>query len=241
MRKAIAPLFLIIAISIAGCSGSVGRGASVGAASGAAGGLVIVAVVGHAAAGAAERIGGTDDRRQADIFQRAHRLGRLPDLTKQVRIGGSLGEVGGHNPIEPARLGCAVVHGPDMRAFSEVAEDLSEPGGSWQVSDADGLIRAIERESRSVVWVSDPMHANTVKSANGFKTRHFDRILAEVSAFFDVHRQEGTYAGGVHFEMTGQEVTECVARQVSASRGASPARPWRRARRSSWRFCSPAC
>ncbi len=73
-----------------------------------------------------------------------------------------------------------------------------------------GLIRAIERESRHVVWVSDPMHANTVKSASGYKTRHFDRILAEVTAFFDVHRQEGTYAGGVHFEMTGQEVTECV-------------------------------
>ncbi len=73
-----------------------------------------------------------------------------------------------------------------------------------------GLIRAIERESRHVVWVSDPMHANTVKSANGLKTRHFDRILAEVMAFFEVHRQEGTYAGGVHFEMTGQEVTECV-------------------------------
>ena len=72
------------------------------------------------------------------------------------------------------------------------------------------LIRAVERESRRVVWVSDPMHANTVKTANGFKTRHFDRILEEVTAFFDVHRQEGTYAGGVHFEMTGQEVTECV-------------------------------
>ena len=72
------------------------------------------------------------------------------------------------------------------------------------------LLRAIERNSRRVVWVSDPMHANTVKSANGYKTRHFDRILEEVHAFFDVHRSEGTYAGGVHFEMTGQEVTECV-------------------------------
>ncbi len=72
------------------------------------------------------------------------------------------------------------------------------------------LIRAITREGRKVVWISDPMHANTVKSANGYKTRHFDRILEEVRGFFAVHHAEGTYPGGVHFEMTGQDVTECV-------------------------------
>ncbi len=72
------------------------------------------------------------------------------------------------------------------------------------------LIRAVERESRAVVWVCDPMHANTVKSSSGFKTRHFNAILEEVRAFFDVHHHEGTYPGGVHFEMTGQNVTECV-------------------------------
>ena len=54
------------------------------------------------------------------------------------------------------------------------------------------------------------MHANTVKSGTGYKTRHFDRILQEVGAFFDVHQAEGTHAGGVHFELTGQDVTECV-------------------------------
>jgi 3-deoxy-7-phosphoheptulonate synthase len=54
------------------------------------------------------------------------------------------------------------------------------------------------------------MHANTVKSANGFKTRHFDRILTEVRGFFAVHHGEGTHAGGIHVEMTGQDVTECV-------------------------------
>jgi 3-deoxy-D-manno-octulosonic-acid transferase len=58
-------------------------------------------------------------------------------------VGGSLAGVGGHNPIEPAQLHCAVVHGPDMRNFAEVAEDLSDPGGSWQVADGDGLIRAV--------------------------------------------------------------------------------------------------
>ena len=73
-----------------------------------------------------------------------------------------------------------------------------------------GLIRAVEREGKSVVWSCDPMHANTVKSNNGYKTRHFDSILAEVRGFFQVHKAEGSHAGGVHFEMTGQNVTECV-------------------------------
>jgi 3-deoxy-7-phosphoheptulonate synthase len=72
------------------------------------------------------------------------------------------------------------------------------------------LIRAVERDSRRVVWVCDPMHANTVTSETGYKTRPFDRILEEVRGFFEVHRGEGTYAGGVHFELTGKDVTECV-------------------------------
>ena len=72
------------------------------------------------------------------------------------------------------------------------------------------LIRTIEREGRNVVWACDPMHANTIKSSNGYKTRPVDRILEEVRRFFAVHHAEGTHAGGVHFEMTGQDVTECV-------------------------------
>ncbi|MDP6804309.1 MAG: 3-deoxy-7-phosphoheptulonate synthase class II [Rhodospirillales bacterium] len=72
------------------------------------------------------------------------------------------------------------------------------------------LIRRIVAEGRTVVWACDPMHGNTVKSSNGFKTRHFDRILAEVRSFFAIHKAEGTHAGGVHFELTGQNVTECV-------------------------------
>jgi len=73
-----------------------------------------------------------------------------------------------------------------------------------------GLIRAVAREGRHVVWSCDPMHANTVKSSVGYKTRHVDVILQEVRAFFQVHKAEGSHAGGVHFEMTGQDVTECV-------------------------------
>ena len=72
------------------------------------------------------------------------------------------------------------------------------------------LVRAVEREGRTVVWSCDPMHGNTVKSASGYKTRVLDQVLGEVQGFFDVHRAEGTHAGGIHVEMTGQDVTECV-------------------------------
>jgi len=72
------------------------------------------------------------------------------------------------------------------------------------------LIRAVEREGRKVVWATDPMHGNTVKVANGYKTRPFERILDEVRQFFAVHKAEGTYAGGIHIELTGQNVTECT-------------------------------
>ncbi len=79
------------------------------------------------------------------------------------------------------------------------------------------LIRAVEREGKKVVWSCDPMHGNTI-SAGGYKTRPFDYVLSEVKSFFDIHKSEGTYAGGVHFEMTGQDVTECTggAKEVTA-------------------------
>ncbi len=79
------------------------------------------------------------------------------------------------------------------------------------------LVRRVRDEGRSVAWISDPMHGNTIKSPSGYKTRPFDSILSEVKGFFQVHQAEGTYAGGVHFEMTGQEVTECTggARAIS--------------------------
>ncbi|HET6182739.1 MAG TPA: 3-deoxy-7-phosphoheptulonate synthase class II [Acetobacteraceae bacterium] len=72
------------------------------------------------------------------------------------------------------------------------------------------LLRAVEREGRKVVWISDPMHGNTVDTADKRKTRSFDAILSEVRSFFDIHAAEGTWAGGVHVEMTGQNVTECT-------------------------------
>ena len=72
------------------------------------------------------------------------------------------------------------------------------------------LIRAVQKSGARVVWSCDPMHGNTVKSTTGYKTRPFDRILAEVRGFFAVHQAEGTHAGGIHVEMTGQDVTECI-------------------------------
>ncbi len=72
------------------------------------------------------------------------------------------------------------------------------------------LVRAVKKAGKSVVWSCDPMHGNTETASNGKKTRHFDNILKEVKEFFAVHRAEGTHPGGVHFEMTGQEVTECI-------------------------------
>lgn len=72
------------------------------------------------------------------------------------------------------------------------------------------LVRAVEREGKKVLWSCDPMHGNTIKSSNGYKTRPVDAILTEMKQFFAVHKAEGTYAGGVHFEMTGKNVTECL-------------------------------
>lgn len=72
------------------------------------------------------------------------------------------------------------------------------------------LIRAVRRAGQIVTWVCDPMHGNTIKAPCGLKTRAFDAILAEVRAFFDVHEQEGSHPGGIHLEMTGQNVTECI-------------------------------
>jgi len=77
------------------------------------------------------------------------------------------------------------------------------------------LLRAVKREGHPVVWSCDPMHGNVIKTDSGFKTRPFERILAEVRGFFAVHRAEGTHAGGIHIEMTGQDVTECTGGAIA--------------------------
>ncbi|XBI99844.1 hypothetical protein VPH35_019858 [Triticum aestivum] len=72
------------------------------------------------------------------------------------------------------------------------------------------LIRAVRNSGQIVTWITDPMHGNTIKAPCGLKTRPFDSIMNEVRAFFDVHDQEGSHPGGIHLEMTGQNVTECI-------------------------------
>ena len=77
------------------------------------------------------------------------------------------------------------------------------------------LVRAVQREGHPVIWSCNPMHGNVIKAASGYKTRPFDRILAEVRGFFAVHRAEGSFAGGIHAEMTGQNVTECTGGAIA--------------------------
>lgn len=81
------------------------------------------------------------------------------------------------------------------------------------------LIETVKASGHKVVWSCDPMHGNTIKSSNGYKTRKFDDILSEIKSFFAAHKASGTYAGGIHFEMTGQNVTECLGgnQQISES------------------------
>jgi len=83
--------------------------------------------------------------------------------------------------------------------------------GAGKVGDhLPRLIRTVQEEGANVVWTCDPMHGNTIKAASGYKTRPFESVLREVREFFAVHKAEGTIPGGVHFEMTGQDVTECT-------------------------------
>ena len=86
------------------------------------------------------------------------------------------------------------------------------------------LLRAVKAEGRKVVWSCDPMHGNTQTSASGLKTRPFDRVLKEVKQVFACHRAEGTYAGGIHLELTGQNVTECIGGAVAITEDALSSR-----------------
>jgi 3-deoxy-7-phosphoheptulonate synthase len=87
---------------------------------------------------------------------------------------------------------------------------ITRMGHEKVASHLPGLIRKVHSEGRHVVWCCDPMHGNTFTTPGGYKTRFFGHILAEARQFFEVHRSEGTYPGGVHFELTGKDVVECL-------------------------------
>lgn len=119
-------------------------------------------------------------------------------------------------------VGVKVGPGMDAEWLSELLDVLNpenEPGrvvlihrmGATRVEEVlPGLIDTVRRKGSQVVWVSDPMHGNTETTAQGIKTRRFDNILSELEQVFEIHRQMGSTLGGIHFEMTGEPVTECV-------------------------------
>jgi 3-deoxy-7-phosphoheptulonate synthase len=120
----------------------------------------------------------------------------------------------------PIGLKCGPsLSGDDLKRLLERLNPENEAGrltliarfGAGKVAEhLPRLIRAVEAEGARVVWSCDPMHGNTIKSASGYKTRPFDSVLREVREFFQIHKAEGSYPGGVHFEMTGKDVTECT-------------------------------
>ncbi|WIM66987.1 3-deoxy-7-phosphoheptulonate synthase class II [Corynebacterium breve] len=104
-------------------------------------------------------------------------------------------------------------------AYADKLDPNHEPGRLTMVarmghdnvrSVLPGVIKAVEDSGHKVIWQSDPMHGNTFTASNGYKTRHFDKIIDEVQGFFEVHRALGTHPGGIHIELTGEDVTECL-------------------------------
>jgi 3-deoxy-7-phosphoheptulonate synthase len=130
------------------------------------------------------------------------------------------------NPIG-LKVGPTLEPGELLRLI-DALNPADEPGrltlygrfGADKVADRlPKLMAATKRAGRSVVWATDPMHGNTLKAANGYKTRPFDQILSEVRSFIEIARAEGVHPGGVHLEMTGQNVTECLGGARSLSEG----------------------
>lgn len=120
----------------------------------------------------------------------------------------------------PIGLKCPPNLDPDtLLKLIDTIDPENEPGrltliarmGHDQVEDKLApLVRAVKREGRNVVWSCDPMHGNTLKSESGYKTRKFEHVMGEIKGFFAVHKAEGTHPGGIHLELTGQNVTECT-------------------------------
>ncbi|MBC6406638.1 MAG: 3-deoxy-7-phosphoheptulonate synthase class II [Rhodobacteraceae bacterium] len=122
--------------------------------------------------------------------------------------------------VNPIGLKCgATLSADDLKRLMARLNPTNEAGrltlitrfGAGQVeAHLPRLVQAVRQEGAQVLWCCDPMHGNTIKSSTGYKTRLFESVLQEVREFFEIHKAEGTIAGGVHFEMTGQDVTECT-------------------------------
>ncbi len=167
--------------------------------------------------------------RETDFYT-AHEALLLPYEQAMTRVDSTSGDwydtsahflwIGARGIKNPLGLKCPPDLNPDdlIRLIDMINPD-NEPGrlsliarmGAGKVeASLTPLVRKVKEEGRNVAWICDPMHGNTEKSSSGYKTRRFDNILSEVRDFFAVHRNEGTHPGGVHFELTGQNVTECV-------------------------------
>ncbi|HEX6956955.1 MAG TPA: 3-deoxy-7-phosphoheptulonate synthase class II [Ferrovibrio sp.] len=122
--------------------------------------------------------------------------------------------------LNPLGLKCGPTTDPDeLIRLIDILNPANKPGRLTLIArmghekvhkHLPALVRRVAQEGRAVVWSCDPMHGNTLTSTSGYKTRPFDRILSEVRQFFEVHIAEGTNAGGIHLELTGQDVTECM-------------------------------
>ncbi|MGD1038835.1 MAG: 3-deoxy-7-phosphoheptulonate synthase class II [Roseiarcus sp.] len=166
------------------------------------------------------------DSTSGDHYATSGHMLWIGDRTRQ--LGGAHVEYcrGVRNPIG---LKCGpALESDDLLRLIDALDPDEEPGrltlicrfGADEVEAAlPALIRAVQREGRKVLWVCDPMHGNTVKTATGYKTRPTERIASEIRSFFAIHRAEGTCAGGIHLEMTGKNVTECTggARAIQES------------------------
>ena len=136
--------------------------------------------------------------------------------------------------LNPIGLKCGPsMTSEDLKVLMEKLNPENEEGrltliarfGAGKVAEhLPRLIKTVQEEGANVLWVCDPMHGNTIKSASGYKTRPFDSVLREVREFFAVHKAEGTIPGGVHFEMTGQDVTECTGGVRAVTEGDLSAR-----------------
>jgi len=157
------------------------------------------------------------DSTSGDYYATSGHMVWIGDRTRQ--LGGAHVEYcrGVKNPIG-VKCGPSL-HPDELIRLLDALDPDAEPGrlslicrfGADKVeASLPALIRAVKREGRRVLWVCDPMHGNTIKTASGYKTRPTERIAAEIKSFFAVCRGEQAYAGGVHLEMTGKDVTECI-------------------------------
>ncbi len=166
------------------------------------------------------------DSTSGDWYDTSAHMLWIGDRTRQLDGGHIEFMRGVANPLG-VKIGPSIAPA-ELLTLIEALNPANEPGrltlitrmGSDKIGDKlPALIRAVKREGRAVVWSSDPMHGNTVKSSTGYKTRPFDRILTEVRRFFEIHQAEGSHPGGIHVEMTGQDVTECLggAQEITES------------------------